>query len=132
MPTITAPPFLTINGTTYSANGGSTYRGSITISGGSLLVISLSPQATILIIMEGPLGAALTTTEIETLYPATLTRTVNADAAAATGSATGTRPAATTGLGAASLQNVAAGVVGRIGASFVLGALLMLALAVLL
>jgi len=118
----TSPPVLTIGGETFTAiNNGATYiidgqtlmPGEIeTLTvGGHTFVVSLAPQATLLVIMEEGPNGQITATELETLFPAqmtgsTVTNTVNADAGATKTSsiASATASGAST---AAALQNTA-------------------------
>lgn len=117
----TPPPVLTIGGETFTAiNNGATYiidgqtlmpgeTETLTI-GGHTFIVSLAPQATLLVIMEEGPNGQITATELETLFPPqitgnTVSNTVNAGADPTKISSTVFATAS--GVSTAELQNTA-------------------------
>ncbi|KAK5127236.1 hypothetical protein LTR85_008598 [Meristemomyces frigidus] len=117
----TAAPILTIDGETFTAIGnGATYVidgqtlvpgdiETVTISGHTF-ILSLAPQATMLIIEEEGPNGQVTATSYETLFPAqmtqsTVTNTLGANGSPSAGGSASTAGASSTGGVDASLQN---------------------------
>ncbi|KAK4539420.1 hypothetical protein LTR36_010941 [Oleoguttula mirabilis] len=117
----TAAPVLTVDGETFTAVGnGATYvidgmtltpgdTETVTISGHTF-VLSLAPQATMLIIEEQGPNGQITATSYETLFPAQMTRgtvtnTLGADGSPTAGASANAASASSTGGLGASLQN---------------------------